>query len=290
MFVNCSHGKGIKFIRDELKFFAKTNIQLNANVTFKTIVLLNADCLTIDAQSALRRCIELFSCNTRFFIIVENKHKLLNPILSRFCEIFIPEIYSTSLFSQRYNTDKAEKLLQISENKITTSSGLFKNLHQYKLNYTMNNKIYHDKRIAQLHLILNEIICIVHNHSNNIEVIPITRVNTSTIKNNLIYGLICKIYTSGFSCLDLMNYLDYNINDFAKIIEINKIDDFETTPYEFSLHKKSDKIYNNFSRERFPLYIMEFSRIKSEFRCEKILMLYMFSFMGLWNVNKINKS
>ena len=85
MFVNCAHGKGIKFIREELKFFAKSNIQQDAGTSFKTIVLINADFLTIDAQSALRRCIELFSYNTRFFIIVENKHKLLNPILSRFC-------------------------------------------------------------------------------------------------------------------------------------------------------------------------------------------------------------
>lgn len=91
MFVNCAHGKGIKFIRDELKFFAKTNIQSDTGSTFKTIVLINADFLTIDAQSALRRCIELFSNNTRFFIIVEDKHKLLNPILSRFCEIYVPE-------------------------------------------------------------------------------------------------------------------------------------------------------------------------------------------------------
>ena len=91
MYVNCAHGKGIKFIREELKFFAKTNIHMNNGVIFKTIVLLNADHLTIDAQSALRRCIELFSYNTRFFIIVENKHKLLNPILSRFCEIYVPE-------------------------------------------------------------------------------------------------------------------------------------------------------------------------------------------------------
>ena len=91
MLVNCAHGKGIKFIREELKFFAKSNIQTNKGILFKTIVLLNADFLTIDAQSALRRCIELFSTNTRFFIIVENKNKLLNPILSRFCEIYIPE-------------------------------------------------------------------------------------------------------------------------------------------------------------------------------------------------------
>ena len=89
MTVNCAHGKGIKFIREELKFFAKTNIQ--SGVSFKSIVLLNADYLTIDAQSALRRCIELFSHNTRFFIIVENMNKLLNPILSRFCAIYVPE-------------------------------------------------------------------------------------------------------------------------------------------------------------------------------------------------------
>jgi Cdc6-like AAA superfamily ATPase len=91
MMVNCSHGKGIKFIREELKFFARANIQSNSGVKFKTIVLLNADTLTNDAQSALRRCIELFSSTTRFFIVVENKHKLLNPILSRFCEIYVPE-------------------------------------------------------------------------------------------------------------------------------------------------------------------------------------------------------
>jgi len=91
MYVNCAHGKGIKFIREDLKYFAKTNIQSDNLVQFKSIVLFNADELTTDAQSALRRCIEVFSYNTRFFIIVENKYKLLNPILSRFCEIYIPD-------------------------------------------------------------------------------------------------------------------------------------------------------------------------------------------------------
>ena len=77
MFVNCAHGKGIKFIREDLKFFAKSNLKGTQGVHFKTIVLFNADNLTIYAQSALRRCIELFSYNTRFFIVVENKEKLL---------------------------------------------------------------------------------------------------------------------------------------------------------------------------------------------------------------------
>jgi len=91
MYVNCAHGKGIKFIREDLKFFAKTHINSKGGDIFKSIVLLNADKLTMDAQSALRRCIELFSHNTRFFIIVEDKYNLLKPILSRFCEIYVPE-------------------------------------------------------------------------------------------------------------------------------------------------------------------------------------------------------
>lgn len=91
MSVDCAHGKGIKFIREDLKFFAKTHIDKNNGYSFKTIILSNADKLTTDAQSALRRCIEVFSHNTRFFIIVEDKYRLLKPILSRFCEIYVPE-------------------------------------------------------------------------------------------------------------------------------------------------------------------------------------------------------
>ena len=90
MYVDCAHGKGIRFFRDQLKFFAKTNIQRKNNIKFKSIILFNADKLTTDAQSALRRCIERFSHNTRFFIIAENQKLLLNPILSRFCSIYIP--------------------------------------------------------------------------------------------------------------------------------------------------------------------------------------------------------
>ena len=88
MYVNCAHSKGIKFIREDLKFFAKTN--LKNKQMFKSIILFNANHLTIDAQSALRRCIEEYSHTTRVFIIINNKDKLLQPILSRFCIIYIP--------------------------------------------------------------------------------------------------------------------------------------------------------------------------------------------------------
>ena len=119
MYVNCAHGKGIKFIREELKFFAKTHIHSNGGDTFKSIVLFNGDKLTMDAQSALRRCIELFSHNTRFFIIVEDKYKLLKPILSRFCEIYIsePEYKGKTINLYKYNLEETFKLTDIKNQK-----------------------------------------------------------------------------------------------------------------------------------------------------------------------------
>jgi len=115
MYVNCAHGKGIKFIREELKFFAKTHIHSNGGDIFKSIILLNADKLTIDAQSALRRCIELFSHTTRFFIIVEDKYKLLKPILSRFCEIYVPEPVhnNVNINLYKYNLNETFKLKDV---------------------------------------------------------------------------------------------------------------------------------------------------------------------------------
>lgn len=120
MYVNCSHGKGIKFIREDLKFFAKTHINSNGGNTFKSVILLNADKLTLDAQSALRRCIELFSHNTRFFIIAEDKYNLMKPILSRFCEIYIPEpVLDNKIINlYKYNLNKVYKLEDIKQNKI----------------------------------------------------------------------------------------------------------------------------------------------------------------------------
>ena len=128
MYVNCSHGKGIKFIREELKFFSKTHINSNGGNTFKSIVLLNADKLTMDAQSALRRCIELFSHNTRFFIVAEDKYNLMKPILSRFCEICVTE---------------------------PIINGSIVNLYQYNLNNTFK---FNDIKIAQTEWLKKELL------------------------------------------------------------------------------------------------------------------------------------
>jgi DNA polymerase III delta prime subunit len=167
MFVNCAHGKGIKFIREELKHFSKTNVQCNDNNLFKSIVLYNADELTIDAQSALRRCIELFSNNTRFFIVVENKYKLLKPILSRFCEIYVPD------------------------NNIARGADdvpVYQSLHIIK-----NNAIYGD--------LGNE-----HHERTNRRIAEIVGA-TETRTHQQFIEIADRLYEDGISCLDILEFL-----------------------------------------------------------------------------------
>jgi hypothetical protein len=200
MFVNCAHGKGIKFIREELKFFAKTNIQSNTGVPFKSIVLFNADYLTMDAQSALRRCIELFSFTTRFFIVVENKHRLLNPILSRFCEICVPEYID--------------------------ESGNTINLHQYNLNNKFNFTAFEKTKKEWIDDCMEKTLSI------------------PTIKHSDLLHLVNILYENGYSCLDLVDWLN------------------RTTHENWSNLQKSN-------------IIMHYQCRKCEFRCEKMLLFHL---------------
>ena len=142
--VNCAHGKGIKFIREDLKFFAKTNILLPGTSYFKSVVLLNADKLTIDAQSALRRCIEQFSYSTRFFIIVVDKYKLLRPILSRFCEIYIAEplIRKKPTNLHVYDLNKSFPVIKMYQTKSKKISGYIQKIvTDMKEKETFNSKL-----------------------------------------------------------------------------------------------------------------------------------------------------
>jgi DNA polymerase III delta prime subunit len=166
MYVNCAHGKGIKFIRDELKFFAKTHINSNGGDIFKSIILLNADKLTMDAQSALRRCIELFSHTTRFFIIVEDKYKLLKPILSRFCEIYVPEptYQKNTLNLYKYNINETFKTEDVNIKRLDwlkkeLNKSITKNTESEKLT-KISTKLY-EKGYSGL-----DIIFLLENHNN----------------------------------------------------------------------------------------------------------------------------
>ena len=165
MYVNCAHGKGIKFIREELKFFAKTHINSNGGDVFKSIILLNADKLTMDAQSALRRCIELFSHTTRFFIIVEDKYKLLKPILSRFCEIYVPEPEQNGNMINLYKHN-LESVFNMKEINTKRNDWLKKELSSIAQNTTNSNLTKLSNKLYEKGYSGIDIINLLENHNN----------------------------------------------------------------------------------------------------------------------------
>ena len=138
--INCGEGMGIKLIREELKFFGKTIVHKNF---IKMIVLYNGDKLTCDAQCALRRCIEIYSKNTRFIIILENKNKLMKPLISRFCEIFISSHMNhyKSLKNDFIKNDELDGIILSNKNLFDITEDLYDNGYNiFDLNYDEQNK------------------------------------------------------------------------------------------------------------------------------------------------------
>lgn len=83
--LNASDERGIKMVREKVKRFARERSV--ATSPFKIIILDEADEMTGDAQTALRRIIEDFAENTRFIIICNYLSQIIEPIQSR-CVVF----------------------------------------------------------------------------------------------------------------------------------------------------------------------------------------------------------
>lgn len=83
--LNASDERGIDVVRGKIKEFARTAPLGGAE--FKIIFMDEADALTNDAQSALRRTMERYSKICRFILSCNYSSKIIDPIQSR-CAIF----------------------------------------------------------------------------------------------------------------------------------------------------------------------------------------------------------
>jgi replication factor C small subunit len=89
--LNASDERGIKMVRERVKEFAAvmklTTGNKEDNRPFRIIILDEADEMTPEAQTALRRIIEDSSRTTRFIIICNYLSQIIEPIQSR-CVVF----------------------------------------------------------------------------------------------------------------------------------------------------------------------------------------------------------
>lgn len=109
--LNASDERGIDVIRERVLSFAKKSLSPPdpnyPSPKIKFVILDEADAMTIDAQSALRKIMESYK-NTRFCIICNYIEKMIKPIISR-CMFFNFKPLNSKVI--------IEHLLQIAKNE-----------------------------------------------------------------------------------------------------------------------------------------------------------------------------
>ncbi len=106
--LNASDERGIGMVREKVKKFSRYAGMVD--VPFKIIILDEADEMTSDAQTALRRIIEDTAKYCRFILIANNISKIIEPIQSRCATFKFTSIPEEDMINHLENISKKEKV------------------------------------------------------------------------------------------------------------------------------------------------------------------------------------
>lgn len=104
--LNASDERGIGMVREKVKRYSR--FAGISEVPFKIIILDEADEMTSDAQTALRRIIEDASRTCRFIMIANNISKIIEPIQSRFATFKFTSVSKKDIVARLSHIAKKE--------------------------------------------------------------------------------------------------------------------------------------------------------------------------------------
>ncbi|SPO19862.1 probable RFC2 - DNA replication factor C, 41 KD subunit [Ustilago trichophora] len=129
--LNASDERGITVVREKIKNFAKLAVTNPKEgfpcPPFKIIILDEADSMTQDAQSALRRIMEQYSRITRFCLVCNYVTRIIEPLASRCSKFRFRSLDTTSTKTRLEMIASAESVSfsdsSVLDTLITTSDG-----------------------------------------------------------------------------------------------------------------------------------------------------------------------
>lgn len=113
--LNASDERGINIVRNKIVSFAKSSIGSPdpnyPSPPYKIIILDEADAMTTEAQSALRKVIEEYSSITRFCFICNYINQIIQPIISRCVKFRFKPLNKESMFEKLNHIIKRERMV-----------------------------------------------------------------------------------------------------------------------------------------------------------------------------------
>ncbi|MFB6142281.1 MAG: replication factor C small subunit [Halorientalis sp.] len=112
--LNASDQRGIDVVRERIKSFARSSF---GGHEYRIIFLDEADSLTSEAQSALRRTMEQFSNNVRFILSCNYSSQIIDPIQSR-CAVFRFSPLSDDAIAEQVHRIAAAEDIEVTEDGV----------------------------------------------------------------------------------------------------------------------------------------------------------------------------
>jgi len=244
LYLNASDDRGINIVREKIKTFSKLS---TTNNEIKIIILDEADNMTYDAQSALRRIMEIYCKNTRFIIICNFVNKIIEPIISRCCKVKFNSLTDEQIekIIDKVENEMKFKMNDVIKNYIIneTNGDARKTLNIIECLYQIYYKEYNEINVINNDDILNILNNLTGNIDNENFSKFINNIENTSGENlsNLVRDFINQSYDTNKIIKKFIKYIfNMNINNEIKNNIISKFNNllrkiYEGTPEEFAI-------------------------------------------------------
>lgn len=199
--LNASDERGINVVREKITNFAKSKMCHNDDMPhYKLIILDEADAMTIDAQSALRKIMETYAYNTRFCLICNYINQIIQPIISRCMKFRFKPLNLVSL-NKRLKFISKNEHMQVSDDIINLCSTISQGDARKAIMF-LQSLNYHKNITKEL----------VYDLANEVSVDLVKNIIFQSSKN--ILDVVKNVKRNGYSIKNIMEKLnDYIIHN-----------------------------------------------------------------------------